>query len=331
MATEALPSARPVPHATPGTLVAVFGVVATVALVTALRLPATVTVVGLAMFGILHNVLELRYVSGRFGAILTGRFLGLLLVLITGIMLCRLVPMLSWSAPAEILLGYLVLAVGCWWGLRRPLPRAAALAALGCAAVGSLTFPAYHFVFLAHLHNLVPLFFLWEWARDLERGRAAFRATQLAWVLLVPALILAGTFDPWIGGDRDGAVAAFAGGGERLLSAYAPPAWLDTALALRLLVVFAFLQTMHYVVWVWFMPRHARAATECFERRAGALRGRRAWLLGAAGAALLAVLFASDYAGGKTLYGAVASYHAYLEFPVLLALLAGGGPTKEQT
>ncbi|MFI0356495.1 hypothetical protein [Actinomadura sp. 9N407] len=312
--------------ATSRTLIPVFCVVMAAALVAALRLPATVTVLGLAMFGILHNVLELRYVSGRFEAILTGRFLGLLVVLITGIMLCRLVPMLSWSAPAEILLGYLVLAVACWWGLRgRPPLLWASLVILGCAAGGSLTFPAYHFVFLTHLHNVVPLFFLWEWARRLRTGRTSFRMTQVAWVLLIPALILAGTFDPWLGGDQNGTVAAFAGGGERLMAAYTPPAWLDTALALRLLVVFAFLQTMHYVVWVWFMPRHARPATERFEQRAGALRGHRAWLLGLAGTALLAVLFVTDYAGGKTMYGAIASYHAYLEFPVLLALLAGAG------
>ncbi|MFB4318681.1 hypothetical protein [Actinomadura sp. 21ATH] len=321
-----LPGGRAFAAATPRTLIAAFCVVAGAALVAALRLPATVTVLGLAMFGILHNVLEIRYVSGRFAAILTGRFLGLLVVLITGIMLCRLVPMLSWSAPAEILLGYSVLAVACWWGLRRRVPLlVAALAFLGLAAAGSLAFPAYHFVFLTHLHNVVPLFFLWEWARELREGRAAFRATHVAWVLIVPALILAGTFDAWFGGDQNGAAAAFAGGGERLMAAYTPPAWLDTALALRLLVVFAFLQTMHYVVWVWFMPRYARPATERFEQRAGALRGRRAWLLGLAGGALLAVLFATDYAGGKTLYGAVASYHAYLEFPVLLALLAGAG------
>ncbi|MEW2358636.1 hypothetical protein [Spirillospora sp. NPDC029432] len=321
-----LPGRRPFAAATPAAPIAVFCVVAGAALVAALRLPATVTVLGLAMFGILHNVLEIRYVSGRFAAILTGRFLGLLVVLITGIMLCRLVPMLSWSAPAEILLGYAVLGVACWWGLRRRAPLlVAALAFLVLAAGGSLAFPAYHFVFLTHLHNVVPLFFLWEWARELRQGRAAFRATHVVWVLLIPALILAGTFDAWVGGDQNGAAAAFAGGGERLMAAYTPPAWLDTAFALRLLVVFAFLQTMHYVVWVWFMPRYARPATERFERRAGALRGRRAWLLGLAGGALLAVLFATDYAGGKTLYGAVASYHAYLEFPVLLALLAGAG------
>jgi hypothetical protein len=33
------------------------------------------------------------------------------------------------------------------------------------------------------------------------------------------------------------------------------------------------------------------------------------------------VLFLSDYFQGRALYGALATYHAYLEFPVLLALL----------
>ena len=53
------------------------------------------------------------------------------------------------------------------------------------------------------------------------------------------------------------------------------------------------------------------------------LRGRRAWLVGIAGGAFLAVLFVSDYFQGRALYGAIATYHAYLEFPVLLALLMG--------
>ena len=33
------------------------------------------------------------------------------------------------------------------------------------------------------------------------------------------------------------------------------------------------------------------------------------------------MLFLSDYFAGRALYGALATYHAYLEFPVLLALL----------
>src|SRR5688572_17935995 len=58
---------------------------ATGALALATRAPLATTVLGLIAFGVLHNVLEIRYVAGRFGRLLTGRFLGLLLGLITGI------------------------------------------------------------------------------------------------------------------------------------------------------------------------------------------------------------------------------------------------------
>jgi hypothetical protein len=40
--------------------------------------PLTATMLGLLLFGVLHNVLEIRYVAGRFATLLTGRFLALL-------------------------------------------------------------------------------------------------------------------------------------------------------------------------------------------------------------------------------------------------------------
>src|SRR6266511_531663 len=58
---------------------------AAVALVVALRAPLATTPLGLIGFGVLHNVLELRYVAGRFAGVLSGRLLWLLAVLVTGI------------------------------------------------------------------------------------------------------------------------------------------------------------------------------------------------------------------------------------------------------
>ena len=63
---------------------------AALALALALRAPLSLTVLGLLLFGALHNVLEIRYVAGRFAALLTGRFLLLLLALTSGIAFCRL-------------------------------------------------------------------------------------------------------------------------------------------------------------------------------------------------------------------------------------------------
>jgi hypothetical protein len=301
-----------------------FAAAALLALAAATRMPATTTVLGLACFGIVHNVLELRYVTGRFANVLSGRFLYLLLILITGIALCRLLPAGTASRSAEILLAYALLGYACRHALRdRPLRLAGAGALLLVAAAASLRFPAYHFVMLSHLHNLVPLVFLWEWSRTMTTGRGVFLSAQLGWVLVIPTLLLSGVLDPWLSANPS-SVRAFATPPTHALAAtYTPPAWLDSAMALRFLAVFAFLQTMHYVVWVWFMPRYAPSATAAFERRLPALGGWRTWALGAAGAALLAVLFTTDYTSGKTLYAAVASYHAYLEFPVLLIPILG--------
>jgi hypothetical protein len=299
--------------------VAGFALATCVTLALALRLPAGTAVVGLATFGILHNVLELRYMAGRFEGVLRGPFLRLLAALITGIVLCRVLPPSTGTRAAEILLAYGLLAVACVHALRsRPLLLATAAVVITAATTASLTFPAYHFVMLTHLHNVVPLLFLWEWSRDMPRGRTAFRAVQFGWVLVIPALLLGGAFD--------GLMGAGSGWTDRLSLSYTPPAWQHTEAGLRFVTVFAFMAMMHYLVWVWFMPRYAPDATEAFERRVPGMTGRWAWGLGLGGAAALAVLFVSDYSQGTSLYAAVASYHAYLEFPVLLMLVLGLGP-----
>ena len=324
MATLTAPRAAPARPAATGTAPTVWLVLATIgALGLALRLPVATTVLGLALFGVLHNVLELRYVLGRFSSLLTGPFLTLVLALITGVLVCRLLPGGAVTRAAEIVLCYVLLGVACarTWRSRVPL-LALSLAVLALAAATSLAFPGYHFVVLTHLHNVVPLFFLWEWSRAVRSpgARTAFRASTVVWVFGVPALLLAGAFDRWLE-SSPGAVAGF--GVSRLAGAVTPPTWLTTDLAVRFLAVFAFMQTMHYVVWVGLLPRFAPDAAARFSARVPALGGRRVWLLGLAGALAFGVLFALDYASGKTLYAAVASYHAYLEFPVLLALILG--------
>ena len=133
-------------------LVAAMLAAAVLALGLALRAPLATTVLGLIAFGVLHNVLEIRYVAGRFAAILTGRFLSLLLVLTTGIAVCRLTAVV-WphgSRVAEVAVGYVILAAGCWIGLRRGW-LALGLGVLGLAAWASFAWPAYHFVVLTQV------------------------------------------------------------------------------------------------------------------------------------------------------------------------------------
>jgi hypothetical protein len=290
------------------------------------------TVLGLVAFGVLHNVLELRYVLGRFESLLRGPFLILLGGLITGVLICRLLPPGAVTRSVEIGLCYVVLGAACVRALRGRW-LALAFVVLGLAGAASLTFPAYHFVLLTHLHNVVPLFFLWEWSRSMTPTvRRGFRAANLAWVVGIPALLLAGVFDALLravpsGFGGLGGVVAF--DPDRLAASYVPPALAADA-GLRFLAVFAFMQTMHYVVWVGILPRYAPEAAARFDARVPALRGYRAWLLGGGLALVLGVVFAVDYAQGKTLYAAGATYHAYLEFPVLLALLLSYRRTTAQ-
>jgi hypothetical protein len=311
-----LPRVRPLP---PAALVLLgFGGAAALALTVAVRAPLATMVLGLIGFGVLHNVLELRYVAGRFGAVLRGPLLGTLLGLVTGIVICRL---LGLRVP-EIVLAYGVLAAGVWYAASGRW-RVLALGGLAVAAAVSLTWQSYHFVVLAHLHNIVPLFFLWEWSRRLgARDRVLFRAAQVGWVLVVPALLLAGVFDRVIAAGPS-AVAAFAGPPGVIAGPVVPAGLAGMDVGLRFLAVFAFLQTMHYVVWVGFLPRYAPNASARFEQRVPWLTGRRAWALGIGAAVVLGALLWADYAQGRTIYQALASYHAYLEFPVLLALLFG--------
>jgi len=292
----------------------------------ALGAPIATIVIGLILFGILHNFLEIRYVTGRFSGILSRSFLELMAVLVTGILACRLLAGVV-GRPAELVeiaLGYSILAVGAQRGLRGTR-KVAVWVALVPAAVVSLGWPAYHFVVLAHLHNLVPLVFLWEWASRIRSagGRRLFRATQVLWVVAVPLVILLGAVDGWLSTDAS-IVRSLVGNGQSLVAASAPPGDAATLVGLRFVTVFAFLQTMHYVVWVAFLPRYAPDASAAFEARVPWLTGARLWAVGFATAAVLGVLFVFDFSQGRTLYAALASYHVYLEFPVLLALLLGG-------
>jgi hypothetical protein len=293
-----------------------------VALVAALTLPLSVAVFGLLVLGVPHVVLEVRYVLGRHRDLLQGRFLLVVNVLLVVLVVTRLL----WREPAGrraevlVLVGLLalVLAFGRW------PPRTLAVGAVAVAAVGVLTWVRVEdwFVVQTHLHNLVPVVFLWSWSAETlaPAARVRFRAATLAWALVVPALVLVGAFDPL---QATTPAAPGTGGLETagVLRSVAPGGATDT-LALRLLTLFAFGQLMHYAVWCWLLPRHAPGATAAFDATPAG-RAVRGWRLPALTVGLLAVVAAVavvDYADGRTVYSSLGVYHATLEYPILLAL-----------
>jgi hypothetical protein len=83
---------------------------------------------------------------------------------------------------------------------------------------------------------------------------------------------------------------------------------------------------LHYVTWCWHIPRTTPAATAVFETTPVGthLRGWRFGVLVLALTALIITLALIDYVAGRNAYTSLASYHAYLEYPILLLLLLGG-------
>ncbi|MEZ5095082.1 MAG: hypothetical protein R2731_02510 [Nocardioides sp.] len=123
----------------------------------ALRGAVPLSVLGLAVLGVPHLVLELRYVIGRFAAQVAGPAGMLLFVLLSSVVVARaVVALLSSEARwGEVLTGHAVVAAGAVLWLHG---RARLLVLLGLAAsvlIGLTDTPAY-FVVLTHLHNLVP-------------------------------------------------------------------------------------------------------------------------------------------------------------------------------
>lgn len=303
-----------------------FVVAAVVLGVLVLRAPMPVSVFGLAIFGILHVCLELRYVIGRFADGLGG-VLGWVLVLLLSLMVGTRVVASSVDATLghrlESMGAFALLGLAIWLGLRGGI-RVTSLVVLAGVAALCLVWPAWYWHVITHLHNFVPLAFLWDWSRRLGRqGRALFMGAQTLWAVLVPGLILSGAVDRWIN-PRPGPVAGWVGDGAGLLAAAAPPG-ASPEVAVRFMVAFAFLQSMHYVVWIGFLPFAAPEVSAGFNRVIPALRGWRLPVLAASVGVLLAVVFWFSYPSGRLLYSLISTYHVYLEFPVLIFMLVGWG------
>jgi hypothetical protein len=301
-------------------------VAAATALVVALASPLATAVIGLILFGTLAVLLELRYLVGRLPVIARRDVVSGLAVLLAGTSLLRLAEHLlgTQARRAEAVLGFCVVGLVARVGLRGRRRVVAYVVAVLLAAA-SLVWPDHYAFALLHLHQLVVLVFLWDWAARLPRARERrlFRGVQLAWGLLVPAVVLAGAVDTWLTGDP-GIARSVVGDGRSLVAAAALPGDASGPMGLRLLTVYAFLQTMQLLVWVAFMPRFATEESAAFESRFPWLTGARVWAVGFIAAAVFAVVFALGFRQGQVLFGALWSWAVHLEMAAALVVVAAG-------
>lgn len=323
----------------------VLGGLAAAALVLALRMPLEVAVFAVLVFGLPHVALEVRYVYGRFGAGLPRWLVIGLQVVLGAVVLDRLLVTGRVARVTEtLLLGtLLVAAVAVPAGtstagastadptgnpIARRRPRwivAVAIAAVLAAVALALAGIDSWFLVQVHLHNIVPLAFLWEWcaAEVAPADRARARAAMVALFVAVPAAILLGVFDAWLGP----VAGAFAGTGSAeatlKVGAGLVPAGVDRVWPARLLVAFAYAQLAHYAVWCWFLPRSraGREAGASFSAgRRKVVGGRRYVVLALVATVAVALWALVDLRSGRGAYTSIAAYHALLEYPLLVLL-----------
>lgn len=176
----------------------------------------------------------------------------------------------------------------------------------------------FQFAFL-HLHNVVGLVLWWFW-RPRPRAHWAIPAlvfTASAAILLGAADPLMSLLGPWLSvGGR------FSFG--ELVEQTAPVA--DGVMGARLLLSFAFLQSVHYVVWLRLMPEddRPRVAPRSFRETFRQLMKEFSLPVLALVALLcvsLAVWALVDVGAARLGYLHVAGFHGYLELAIAARLL----------
>jgi hypothetical protein len=286
-------------------------VLAVMAFVASAMAPVWTYALSLALFGLPHVACELRYLDERFGARVdrtTWRRLAGALLAIAALRAIAVVGVGDFAhrAAVELLLGgALVATLAPRLAIAGALPLALALATLALALASAALAPAGALVAFAFVHNLTPLGLLAE--RLVVGGRAA-----IAHALGLPR-----------NDDGPGALGDLAAASP----SFVPGPWLEAPWAGDLFAAAAFLQCLHYLVVIGWLPRLGAgdepAAPKLRWPEPRAFAG-----LVVASTALLAIGFLADFTGARAAYGVVASVHAWIEVPILLLAAAGAGVAR---
>ncbi len=187
--------------------------------------------------------------------------------------------------------------------------KATALAVIGVLAAAAWKMGAASAIVFAHLHNFIAVLLWWCW-----RPRAGWRPLTVPLLFaVVSLLLLLGVIAPWSGGMAWQPVGLGPGYHLSFLAPGVPEPW-----ALRLVLLFAFAQSVHYGIWLRLIPEddRPRPTTRTFAASARALRDDLGapLLLGVLALALvISVWSLIDLAGARDGYLRMALFHGYLE------------------
>ncbi|MGE0552470.1 MAG: hypothetical protein AB7R55_03470 [Gemmatimonadales bacterium] len=307
------------------------GIVSLAAVVSAVA-PLEVAMLSVLAFAGPHNWFELRYLLGRLPSRLSP-FRGFFLTAAAGVVLLSagsIALTLRSVAHSSVPWGSLWLAGLAAWiatlvALRAREVRGrsaswAVPAALLAAAAGWWS-PSLVGLALVYLHPLVALWFL---DRELRARRRTLRSGYRRALWLLPAALAL----IWVVVPPQVAQAAAGPGAIDAIGRQAG-ASLFGAVGGRLIATHAFLELVHYGVWIVLIPmvavrgRLLRPADIPFRRRPDWLGPAvvAALGVGAVVAGSLWVGFALDYQATRDLYFTVAIVHVLVEVPALVRLL----------
>lgn len=305
--------------------------------------PVSVYAFSLALFGVPHALVELRWVARRYGARRTvaARVLPVLLLVALGRLLAF--P-LGWSTGISTTVE---LALGAGLVLCVLVPARAAAApgpgapravggvlVLALLAVGIVLAPVDAMLVLAILHNATPLGLVADRLRDGDSSpsaRAGFAFAGGVAFVAVPLALASGAvtsvFSLPATSSTDSDLAGANGLGLVLhdgLAAFTP-SFVPASRALDLLRAAAFLQVVHYVAVLLVLPLLGPAPARRPSKSSPP--APRAFAVLAVGLGLVfATGFVVDFREAKASYAVLAAVHVWLEFPALLLALGPRAP-----
>jgi hypothetical protein len=275
--------------------------------------PMALLALGPLLLGVPHLFSDIRYLVVRPG--FHKRPILWLVVVVPLVLVCVMSDA-RWGGAA--ILGAAVVARG-------PLGRRGLFVAVGALSILLAHAYGYGFMlFVAHFHNLFALFILFVW-RPVSKPSLAI--LPLALFAIASAVIMLGLYEPFLRlSDGD-----FSFRFHLDLDTQAPVLGpLDAGIwGPRLVIFYAFAQSVHYAVWLRVLPDQARASRTPRSFRQSARVFVREMstpvaLIALALSIALALYAAHDVVSARSAYFQFALFHGYLEFAAVALFYCEG-------
>jgi hypothetical protein len=280
----------------------------------AIAFPFAIYATTLATFGIAHVAIELRYVDSQFHQQLDRTLESRLVILLIAIASWRCCAIFGWLA-ADIAH---LLELGCGLGLvllttqylggtnrRSILPGIILSSLLG---MGIVCDPIATSVSLAIVHNLTPIGFILD-RQDSKYSRVLLVLCGLIFGAIPLSIFLWQLLHSI--GQIDLVTNAI------YLNAFVVPSWQKLPIAYPLFSAVVFLQCMHYLVVIGSFSHWTNDRTPTLLPW---VNSKYFYIILAGISICLLFAFQHDFRLTRSLYGIVASIHAWIEIPLLLLL-----------